>query len=259
MHHARASCYAWGKGCHLRELGEAGGMCWQEPCRSQQGQVQGPAPGKDEPPAVVPAGIWPEGAALLRSPWASWQRELGISQQSALVAKRANNILGCVTRCRVGRWKKLIISSFLRTHWTPSRVSCSVLDPQKRKDDGKLEWAENPLHGQGLSTDPGRAEGWGLIQPRAETAVERNLQQPHSTQKGGRFSQWAWWGDKTHWAKLKTHQVQTGCKEKPFSQWKYWQTRFGGPKGNLYLWRFWRPKQGNTLSSKMNLMRRRLD
>lgn len=93
---------------------------------------------------------WLEGAALLRSPWAPWQTELGISQQSALAAKRANNILGCVTRCGVGRWKKLIIPYFLSTQWTPSRVSCLVLDPHKRQDD-KLEWAENPLHGQGLS------------------------------------------------------------------------------------------------------------
>lgn len=73
LHNARASCYAREKGCHPRGPRQAGRMCWQEPCESQQGQVQGPAPGEDEPPAAVPAGAWPGGAALLKSPWASWQ------------------------------------------------------------------------------------------------------------------------------------------------------------------------------------------
>lgn len=162
MHNVRASCYAWGKGCHLRGPGQAGGMCWQEPCKSQQGQVQGPAPGKDEPPAVVPAGTWLEGAALLESPWASWQMEAG--HKPVLPWQQR----GPTTSWAVGRWKKLIIPYFLSTHWTPFRVSYSALDPHKRKDEDKLEWAENPLHGQGLSTHPGRAEGWGPIQPQRQ-------------------------------------------------------------------------------------------
>lgn len=43
-------------------------------------------------------------------------RELSMSQQSALAAKRANNILGCVTRSRARRWRELIIPSLLGTH-----------------------------------------------------------------------------------------------------------------------------------------------
>jgi len=43
---------------------QAGGMCWQEPYGSQQGQVQGPALGKDEPPAAELAGARHAGAAL---------------------------------------------------------------------------------------------------------------------------------------------------------------------------------------------------
>lgn len=160
VHNARASCYVWGRGCHLRRPGQAGGMCWQEPCKSQQGQVQGPAPGKDKPPALVPAETWLERAALLKSPWASWQTELSISQQSALAAKRANNILGCVTRCRVGRWKKPIIPSFLSTHWTPLRVSCSVLDPPEKKRWWWTGVSREPLKWPGLEHSPWK--GWRL-------------------------------------------------------------------------------------------------
>lgn len=58
LHNARACCYPWGKGCHPGEPRQAGGMCWQEPYESQQGQVQGPAPGKDKPAAAVPTWAW---------------------------------------------------------------------------------------------------------------------------------------------------------------------------------------------------------
>lgn len=43
-------------------------------------------------------------------------RELSLSQQSALAAKRTSNILGWVTRNRARRWRELIIPSLLGTH-----------------------------------------------------------------------------------------------------------------------------------------------
>ena len=67
----------------------------EEPDEVQQGQVQGPAPGEEQPQAPVQAGT-----DLLES--SSVERDLGglvddrltISQEHALGAKKANGILG---------------------------------------------------------------------------------------------------------------------------------------------------------------------
>jgi len=82
----------------------------EEPDEIQQGQGQGPATGEEQPQAPLQAG-----ADLLES--SSAERDLGVlvgdqvtmSQQCALVAKKANGLLGCIRRTVASRSREVLL------------------------------------------------------------------------------------------------------------------------------------------------------
>ena len=112
----------------------------EEPDEFQQGQVQGPAPGEEQPHASVQSG-----ADLLGS--SSAERDLGVlvddrltmSQQRALAAKMANGILGCIRRSVASRSREVLLplySALVRPHLE----SCvQFWAPHFEKDEELLE------------------------------------------------------------------------------------------------------------------------
>ena len=82
----------------------------EEPDEVQQGQVQSPAPGEEQPHAPVQAGV-----DLLES--SSAERDLGVlvddrvtmSQQRALGAKKPDGILGCIRRSVASRSREVLL------------------------------------------------------------------------------------------------------------------------------------------------------
>jgi len=86
----------------------------EEPDEVQQGQVQGRAPGEEQPNAPVQVG-----ADLLES--RSAERDLSVlvddrltmSQQCALAAKKANGILQCIKKSVASRSREVSFPSAL--------------------------------------------------------------------------------------------------------------------------------------------------
>ena len=120
--------------------GQSGELGQGEPREIQQEQVQGPAPGEEQPQAPVQAG-----AELLES--GSVEKALGVlvgskltlSQHRALVAETANNILVCMRRSVASRWREVILplcSALAR----PQLEGCvQFWAPRFKKDREQLE------------------------------------------------------------------------------------------------------------------------
>jgi len=68
--------------------------------------------------------------------------KLGISQQCALAAQKANRILGCIKRSVASRSREAILSLYSALV-RPTQESCVQLwSPQHRKDMNLLEWVQ---------------------------------------------------------------------------------------------------------------------
>jgi len=126
--HASLCGYTGRLCCHSARPGQAGELGREEPHEVQQGQLQGPAPGEEQPQAPVQAG-----ADLLES--SSAERDLGVlgddrltmSQQCALGAKKANGILGCIKKSVASRSREVLLPLYSRSSEAPSGVLCPVL------------------------------------------------------------------------------------------------------------------------------------
>jgi len=142
---------------------------WDRAC--EQGQVQGPAPGEEQPQAPVQPGV-----DLLES--SSVERDLGvlgddrltISQQCALAAKKGNGILGCIKRSVASRSREVLLP--LCTALGRPHLQCCVQfwAPQFNKDEELLERVQHRATRTGASLLRGNAEGAGLVQPGEEKA-----------------------------------------------------------------------------------------
>jgi len=100
--------------------GQAGELSAEEPDEVQQGQVQGPTRGEEQPHAPVQAR-----ADLLES--SCVDRDLGVlvddkltmSQHCALVAKKTNGVLGCTKKRVTSRSREVLLplcSALVRPH-----------------------------------------------------------------------------------------------------------------------------------------------
>jgi len=123
-----------------RDLDRLESWVQEEPDGVQQGQGQGPAPGREQPHAPVQAG-----ADLLQN--SSAERDLGVlvdnrstkSQQCALTAKKANGILGCIRRSVASRSREVLLplySALVRPHLEYC-VQCWA--PHFKEDEELLE------------------------------------------------------------------------------------------------------------------------
>lgn len=78
---------------------QAGRMGHQEPHKIQ-GQIKNAAPGKQELLAVTQREVWGLGSSSAEKPLWLWQTASRARASSALAARRASSLLGCINRSR---------------------------------------------------------------------------------------------------------------------------------------------------------------
>lgn len=92
-------------------------MGLQEPYKVQQGQMQSPVCGKEEPLAGTQAGGWRGWREQLCGKGHGGVRE-DVSQKCTLAAKEANSVLCCITSHKISRPREVIVhySALARSH-----------------------------------------------------------------------------------------------------------------------------------------------
>ncbi|KAK4825399.1 hypothetical protein QYF61_027165 [Mycteria americana] len=108
-----------------------------EPCAVQQGEVQSPAPGEEQPPAPVYVGGCPAGKRLAEKTLGVLvATKVTVSQQRALAAKAADGILGCMRRSVASRWREVILPLLSTGEATPEVLCPGVGSPGSQERDG---------------------------------------------------------------------------------------------------------------------------
>ncbi|KAK4825389.1 hypothetical protein QYF61_027155 [Mycteria americana] len=105
--------------------------------RVQQGEVQSPAPGEEQPPAPVYVGGCPAGKRLAEKTLGVLvATKVTVSQQRALAAKAADGILGCMRRSVASRWREVILPLLSTGEATPEVLCPGVGSPGSQERDG---------------------------------------------------------------------------------------------------------------------------
>ncbi|TRZ07142.1 hypothetical protein HGM15179_019963 [Zosterops borbonicus] len=126
--------------CHSQgpqQVGEVGRVDLFE---VQQRQVQGPAPGEEQPHAPVQAGgDLLESSSAEKDPRVLVDNKLSMSQQRVHVAKKANGILRCIRKSSASRPREVILS--LYSALVKLHMECCVQfwAPQDKRDVKLLE------------------------------------------------------------------------------------------------------------------------
>lgn len=138
------SLCAQGQGCHSEWPWETGGTGIQKPYKIQ-GQMQSPAPGKEEhlAPWYRLATGWLGSSSAERELGVSMDNKLNASQLCALTARVANSVLSCTNRNVASRRRKVISSLYSILVRSYLQHSVQFWASPYSKDVDKLDWVQH--------------------------------------------------------------------------------------------------------------------